>query len=240
MPDLGLDAASMGEARLLTLFLDGVSKDARTMHRFAIVYRLIRESERLADNLTQLLPFYYKRRASEDSVRFDVRGHASRSFDQVDYVYWRTISPEGRNIYHEAFIDSPFAIVLMGEERPVALSAFHPRDASTLMITQLQAVHYSEAAGLGHARCSPPEIESLRWEKLLVELTAEFGRDAGFRQIGVQSAYNNRWIRPGGLHLPLDRALLRYDHTASRLKFRQGEDLNWYRPVCAGSASGNI
>ena len=56
----------------------------------------------------------------------------------------------------------------------------------------------------------------------------KIAREMKFEQTIIQSAHNNDWIK-GGLRIPFERSLRRYDENANRLGYSQMKDKNWYK-----------
>lgn len=139
---------------------------------------------------------------------------------------------------HEIYMDAPVGIGLLYCGKPQAVVAFTPYSHSTLMIVQLQGVRplkrndQNQVVWKGHSRSLAP----LDWERLLVEYTAAIANEKGFVNLGIRSAYNNKWAKPEyGIEGPLklEAGCRRYDELARRLRFAQNgcESQNWYQKM---------
>ena len=132
------------------------------------------------------------------------------------------------------WMDAPVGIALMYEGQPSAVVSFAPKSLDTLMIHQLQGVqpriieHYKFVGSI-----RTRGLSQLDWRKLLVECAEHVAKTQGFKELAVQGAHNNYWIKPrqgeAKAHLSLNEAVLKYNKQAERLGFKQREDKNWYK-----------
>ncbi len=144
---------------------------------------------------------------------------------------------DDKNRLCKIYLDSPVGVALMYKGEPNALASFSPSDEKTLFINQIQGVEsyklneLKEIQGKIHSR----GLVVLDWEKLLVQLSEIIAKKFNLSQTIIQSGHNNTWTtmqnKDGTPKLPLEKALKRYDETASRLGYLQGENRNWYKSI---------
>jgi hypothetical protein len=143
-------------------------------------------------------------------------------------------------------LDAPLALALTYRGLPRALVAVACADPETLTVHQLQGVRVGsydrDLVGIDGKEGVPPGLKVLRrkggqglggvdWQRALVGCAGALGRAWGFERLLIRSGRKNRWIHPwredGKVHLPLDKALEKYDAVAERLGFEPTEGGDW-------------
>ena len=152
-------------------------------------------------------------------------------------ITWSTENNQNGDKSYAIWLDSPAGLALTYKREPNAVVGFLPSDVNTLMIYQLQGVRPKKIGTGGYPikKMSSRGLMPLDWQKLLVSVVETIGQRLGYSQIGIQSGHNNKWTIPSGrkseIHLPLDKALEKYDVVAKRLEFQQADNKNWYRKI---------
>lgn len=125
------------------------------------------------------------------------------------------------------YLDGPIAIVLTYDSEPLAVIAGLVDRENRLMITQFQGISSVALLQESESRLITKtvnvplwELEPIEWKKYLLSVFVKIGGAFGIREVGIQSAANNRWTKPdekGEIHLPMERAEKIYDNFADQL-----------------------
>jgi hypothetical protein len=133
------------------------------------------------------------------------------------------------------YLDTVFGFGLMYRGEPNAIVGFYFAKPETLLIRQLQGIQARILDnGKVVGRRSSRGLAPLDWERFLVSYVEEWALQNGFPEIAILSGKKNSWIIPddkGEVHLPLEKAIQRYDGTARRLGYVQRRDNNWYKKL---------
>ncbi len=159
------------------------------------------------------------------------------TYSTGDEVKWGAGNNSEGNKRYIVYLDSPVGIALSYKGEPNAVLGLFPCDTDTLFITQLQGVqpYIADSKGNNVGSVHSRGLAPLNWEYTLIDIAAYLCRQLGYSRIGIQGGRNNKWTQPYGrkqeIHLPLEKALERYDKTAKRLGFCQAKDRNWYKSL---------
>lgn len=69
----------------------------------------------------------------------------------------------------------------------------------------------------------------IKWERALVNYVVQFAESYRIPEVEIVSAQNSHWMQCR--HIPLERALMRYDVTAKRCGFKKAENGNYIRKL---------
>lgn len=200
-------------------------------------YNMFRQLDQQTVNLQDVLQISAKTVWSSGRLQdYGVEGVMPEGKNEIGYVEkFERVYSGSRDKYFGIFLDAPFGFVLKYRGEPNAVVGFNFANQDSLMICQLQGVHPRKLYGGMPVKAGGSRgLAALDWEKALVEYVARWAVQEGFSELGIQSGANNKWAKPDAheeVHLPLERALARYDGTARRLEFTQRENGDWYKKI---------
>jgi hypothetical protein len=158
----------------------------------------------------------------------------SREEETGREIFWggykKYLSNESEYIVYDIYLDTPFGIGLIYENKLNSIISFIPEYTNTLLINQIQGVrpNYINLEKKQIKKMSSRGLVVLDWEKLMIELVTKFAKENNFKKIGIQSTLNNHWVN--SYKYRLEKARERYDNTAKRLGFNQDEN-NFYKKI---------
>lgn len=145
----------------------------------------------------------------------------------------KSVKNDGDKTYaYKVYLDAPRGIGLMYKGILNAVVAGYAFDEKTLLIKQIQGVRMeiiqnNRCIGYGS---SSRGLAPLDWQKLLVEIMEEFGRETGFRNMAIQPAAKSRWKT----ECNITKLYQNYDEVAERLWYRRRLIFKkgyWYKKI---------
>ncbi|MFH0797969.1 MAG: hypothetical protein V1906_01010 [Candidatus Woesearchaeota archaeon] len=138
---------------------------------------------------------------------------------------------------YEVYMDGPMGFALMYKGRPNAITSFMAVNHETIKITQLQGVNPTKLDKCGirmDDTFSARGLMPLEWGQLLVGTVMDAAMMLNYKQVCLQGAQNNFWVKPGAFakkSISLERAREKYDKVAEKMMFSQGADSNWHLTI---------